>query len=252
MITRNLKVKLSIKGNEFREINKKMKSVIGKEIKDRNNGKYSIPKELFRCDKKVYDEIRYKIEIENGIVRKKKIEKYISSKVDIDDDYKSYKRIVVIIESPHKDEYDDNFNPKGPAQGKTGDMIEKNIDQILELFKGEDENVENSKYILIISNPVQFQASLGSFYDNGLHKSIRNNIWSELYKIYKDDFVKRLEEYEPNYILNATTFGRKYRINKAIRIVKSSENSKIQKVKESYHPAAWNDGEITMKKDKNK
>lgn len=248
MMTRNLKLKLNIKDDELKAINKKIKPIISKKITKRECGIYCIPKELFSEDKKVSDEIRYEIEVKNKNVSTKLIKKSIDPKIGTDVKYKDYKRIVIIIESPHRDEYDDDFKPIGPAQGKTGDMIKSNIENIIKLF-----NITDGKYILIISNPVQFQASLGSFYDNGLHKSIRNNVWSALYKICKEDFIKRLEIYEPDYILNATTAGRKYRVNKAIKTVKSIGNKKNQELKESYHPSFWNNGEITMKKNnKNK
>ncbi|WGX76922.1 hypothetical protein QJS64_07845 [Paraclostridium bifermentans] len=205
MIKNDLEIKLSIKNDKLKDINQKMKSIIGKEIKSNTGGKYSIPKELFSDDKKVSDVIRYKIEVKNETktISRILIEECIDSNVDLDKKYKGYKRIVIIVESPHKYEYSFDYKPIGPAQGKTGIMIEKNIDKILELF-----DITDGEYILIISNPIQFQASLGSFYAWGLHDSIRNNLWTKLYEIYKTDFELRLKIYKPDYILNATTDGR--------------------------------------------
>lgn len=238
MINNDLEINLSIKNDNLKDINQKMKSIIGKEIKSNTGGKYSIPKELFSDDKKVSDVIRYKIEVNKGtIIRKTLIEESIYSKMNIDRKYKGYKRIVIIIESPHKDEYSFDYKPIGPAQGKTGIMIEKNIDKILELF-----NITYGKYILIISNPVQFQASLGSFYSGGLHDSIRNNLWTKLHEIYKTDFESRLNRYKPDYILNATTDGRQKRIDKLIKNL-------IAEKKNSKHPSCWDYGKINMYED---
>lgn len=249
MINNDLEIKLSIEDYEIEDINLKMKSIIGKDIKIKPGGMYSIPKELFNDDKKVSDVIRYKIEVNKGtIISKTLIEESIDSKINIDRKYKKYrkykmyrkykkyKRIVIIIESPHKYEYSFDYKPIGPAQGKTGIMIEKNIDKILELF-----GIEDGKYILIISNPVQFQASLGSFYPWGLHDSIRNNLWTKLYEIYKTDFESRLKRYKPDYILNATTDGRQKRIDELI------ENLIAEK-KNSKHPSCWDYGKINMYK----
>lgn len=238
MINKDLEIKLSIEDYELDDVNLKMKSIIGKDIKIKPDGMYSIPKELFSDDKKVSDVIRYKIEVKNETktISRILIEECIDSNVDLDKKYKGYKRIVIIVESPHKYEYSFDYKPIGPAQGKTGIMIEKNIDKILELFGTKDE-----KYILIISNPVQFQASLGSFYPWGLHDSIRNNLWTKLYEIYKTDFESRLKRYKPDYILNATTDGRQKRIDELI------ENLIAEK-KNSKHPSCWDYGKINMYK----
>lgn len=267
MINKDLEIKLRIDNDKLDDINQKMKSIIGKEIENNIDRMYSIPKELFSDDKKVSDVIRYKIKVKNGtIISRTLIEESIDAKMDIDRKYKrydkykkyskpeifrkytryieskTYKRIVIIIESPHKYEYSFDYKPIGPAQGKTGIMIEKNIDKILELF-----DITDGKYILIISNPVQFQASLGSFYDGDLNDSIRTNLWIKLYEIYKANFELRLKIYKPDYILNATTAERKDKVNEAIENLVSQVDHKIQK-KESYHPCVWKNGEITMKK----
>lgn len=71
--------------------------------------------------------------------------------------------IVIILESPHVDEYEGNM-PIGPAQGKTGDNINKYLCTILdEAVQREILNVNSKfpKYDLVLMNAIQYQCSLG-------------------------------------------------------------------------------------------
>ena len=240
MIEDSLKVKLTIKDNKLEEINQRMNYIMGLDIKKNENKEYLIPKELFADDKRVNDVIRYIIDIKDNKISIKTIEKSIKSKNDIDAEYyKNHKKIVIIIESPHRYEYTFDYKPIGPAQGKTGIMIEKNIHNILKKYE-----IKEGKYIVIISNPVQFQASLGTFYSGEINKSIRNRIWLQLYNIYENDFISRLKEYDPNYILNATTSDK---TNKIKSTLKGDENLKNITLESSYHPSYWTNGKIKFK-----
>ena len=60
--------------------------------------------------------------------------------------------LILILESPHKDEFDKNGEPLGPANGTTGRSIREHIAKIFPNF---------SDYHLILMNAIPFQCSLG-------------------------------------------------------------------------------------------
>ncbi len=71
--------------------------------------------------------------------------------------------IIIILESPHIDEYKDGA-PIGPANGKTGDNINKYLCNILSeamLSKVIMVNPKTKKYDLILINAIRYQCSLG-------------------------------------------------------------------------------------------
>lgn len=219
------------------EINERMKLLIGKEIKI-NANQYTIPKEVF-IEKQIYDEIRYSLKVDsNGKIKELK---YIGESIKDEillKSYNSYKKILIIVESPHRDEFTFNYEPIGPAQGETGYGIESKIDEIIDKFR-----ITSGNYIVIISNPVQYQSSLGSFYSSGLCAKIRDNLWSKLYK--KVDYLNRLNNLGGEYIINATTKGRRIRIDKVLKEYKKNhekkndENKIIPIIKTSNHPSNW-------------
>ena len=66
--------------------------------------------------------------------------------------------IVVVLESPHKDEFNNQNFPNGnPALGKTGEMLQKYFENILR------KNISYlpDNYRVILMNSIQFQCSLG-------------------------------------------------------------------------------------------
>lgn len=69
--------------------------------------------------------------------------------------------IALILESPHKNEFklkEGAYVPKFPAQGQTGEGIEKKIAEVVcKNFGGKLD--KNKEYKLILINPVQYQAS---------------------------------------------------------------------------------------------
>ena len=60
--------------------------------------------------------------------------------------------LILILESPHKDEFGKNGEPLGPANGTTGRSIREHIAKIFPNF---------SDYHLILMNAIPFQCSLG-------------------------------------------------------------------------------------------
>lgn len=122
----------------------------------------------------------------------------------------SVENIVVLLESPHKDEYSKSGTlcPIAPAQGETG----KNISHYLERYLNNPPS--HCEYIrsnsvgshVIICNPVQFQISLHAARLK-LTPAYEARVWEKLWNIteVKDCFLRRLLYYCPHIIINACT-----------------------------------------------
>lgn len=147
--------------------------------------------------------------------------------------------IALILESPHKDEYNDDFVPIAPAQGTTGDLIFEKLDvllnesRFLDLFK-------EDMYRVIIVNPIPVQTSLYELHKIPLSdkktkgiKTLRDNVWICLWENgnYKKDFLEVLEDTKPKIILNCCTAE----LTKYIRNVIPED----KKVLEIDHPSSW-------------
>lgn len=220
---------IKLSKDEVRLFNKLQKEFISKkkrliEIKD-----------VFTKDQRVNDKVRYVVKIKNGkCIDKTRV--CISMDEINRNQNKNGKRIVLLLESPHRSEYEINDNrimPIGPAQGKKKAEAGGGIDEYLnKVF--DNMRIIDGKYYIIISNPIQFQTSLGSLHKKGLNKDLRNLIWSNLWnnKEVRQDFIKRLNEYCPNYILNACTLQLTDRVNEELIQNKYKVITYI-----AYHPA---------------
>lgn len=152
------------------------------------------------------------------------------------------KTILLIIESPHKDEYTEDFSPIAPAQGVTGDRIDKFLCTIL---KHNNCKIENGEYNILICNPVQFQTSLRSLYppkltlNKSAKSGIKDKVWKKIFEKEKKDFEKRLDIYNPKIVINACTAKLKGLITDIIK-----ERRSILYVA-NKHPCIW-DGSILL------
>ena len=116
------------------------------------------------------------------------------------------KRIVVILESPHINEYNYKDStgeillriPPMPAMGTTGLKLQKDfIDTANNLLK-------DGCYDVILMNAIQYQCSLGENPNEN-----RDRIWLKMWLEEERDknLIKRLEEYKPDIIFNLCTEG---------------------------------------------
>ncbi|WP_294396970.1 hypothetical protein [uncultured Clostridium sp.] len=174
----------------------------------------------------VSDEARYTIKIKNNICSKPKLLK----------DFKPIeenKNIVLLLESPHRSEYRDikiydRLVPIGPAQGgnltDAGGAIKAYIHEAINYVIAKNSlSLNNGDYNLIIINPIQFQTSLGSLYNKGLNRNLRNKVWKKIWKIIdskkcivQEDFICRLNSYNPDLIINACTYELKKSVKKLL------------------------------------
>ena len=118
--------------------------------------------------------------------------------------------IVVVLESPHKFEYlnRDPSKPIAPACGVSGIKVQ---DVLLDmLIDNSADFVDNTR--VIVANPVPFQASLGSLYNQSALSAdrrgrIKRKVWQALWSIspISQDFLNRMSSYCPNITINACT-----------------------------------------------
>ncbi|MGU8577019.1 hypothetical protein ACV3RL_09880 [Clostridium perfringens] len=208
---------------------------------------------MFDDNTKVKDTYRYKISFEENypkfidIVPRKNEEDFM-----VNSNYKEYpishekeiKSIVIILESPHKDEYlekDKHLIPKGPAQGKTGEGIKENILVLLnELQQNYDLDFKNGIYRVILINSIMYQTSIYSLHKVGLsenlkYQKLRDNIWRQIWanKESKKLLNDRVKKSNPYLIINACTKVGKEEISKLL----SEEN--YENIIETNHPCTW-------------
>lgn len=120
--------------------------------------------------------------------------------------------IVIILESPHKSEYNDENMPIAPAQGETGDQIEEKICEILnsqQIIRC----LTSDEYRIVILNPIPFQTSLFMLHKqsiSGVYKTLRDKVWITLWNNcnkLKIDFINSIQELNPKVLINCCTAG---------------------------------------------
>jgi len=93
--------------------------------------------------------------------------------------------------------------------------------------------------IVVLSNPVQYQASLARILDSEkIVPAIRDAMWKELYGIarIRQDFLGRLRSYEPRVVINACTAKVKPQITEDIL---QSGIAIAAHIVETGHPSLW-------------
>lgn len=195
---------------------------------------------------KVEDVYRYKIGYKDNklsnIPINKDEEKFGNSKFNdnaVDQDNK-IGTIVLLLESPHQFEYDKYNNPIAPAQGTTGDNIDKNIINVIaEIIVVHGSVLSEGDYRIIICNPIQYQTSLFMYHNQKLkdeYATLRNQVWRKLWENenVKEDFKKRMDLYKPCLIINACTYALQEKVTNYLI------NNKYSNIYTTYHPSYWN------------
>lgn len=153
--------------------------------------------------------------------------------------------IVLLLESPHKDEYQHNHIncPKAPAMGQTGIRIERCLGTVLSKIRtnyviaapDEPELIETGRHV-ILSNPIQFQTSLDTIHGRGIVPGLRNSVWRTLWNEgdIQQCFQQRLNTYNPSLIVNACTRALKSTVKCFVR-----ETLPNVPLYETRHPSSW-------------
>lgn len=147
--------------------------------------------------------------------------------------------IGLVLESPHIAEYDTNGNPIAPAQGKTGRNIANFLIKHLNSIK-----LPKKKYKLLLIEAVSFQCSNGSNLKQNAAK--RDNVFKTVWiNGGEDNFIARLQLYNPNIIINACTGGMKNinsgkTLNSLVQqAINSLQCCQAKKLFYSVHPSSF-------------
>ena len=135
------------------------------------------------------------------------------------------KCLIMLLESPHKEEFKKVL---APAKGSTGRLIRKHIKDVNGLSNYTD-------YGLILMNAIQNQCSLG-LSTMCYRDEVFVSFWN---KGAKDDFINRLKSlYKPgDVILNCCTKGKS---KKQLRkLVQESIPENMGQVLKRTHPSSW-------------
>ena len=150
--------------------------------------------------------------------------------------------LVVVLESPHKDEYNGNSidAPIAPAQGDTGRILQRQLCNVIRLCPHLDADLSEGTRA-ILCNPIQFQTSLVAVIEAANNwRKVRNAVWRRLWstQMIRDNFLYRLQQYQPNYIINACTVGLGGNIDDFLR---DGQFAAVRKYC-TYHPSFWDRG----------
>jgi len=198
---------------------------------------------------RVRDVSRYSAVVLDNIVTKLKrhpVTKHHYSRyrdIDVDSNRES---IVLVMESPHKDEFfylDGKLQPITPAQGKTGKCIQLSLkDKLNWLLAQSHSTIGNGEYQVILMNPIQWQASLYDLYRDAssMHSTLRDKIWKQLWELpeVRVEFINRLRMYNPILIINACT-GRNYGDSLKSAVRKEIKKYYTMTMLPIGHPSSW-------------
>ena len=110
-------------------------------------------------------------------------------------------KVVIILESPHRDEYVDGTNIlEQPicANGTTGNNLKKCLSQLIEAMKLQEQNVD-----IAVINAIPYQCSQGVSTE-----VLRDFVWLKCwFEFGYNDTLDLLNKIKPDYIVNCCTKG---------------------------------------------
>ena len=119
--------------------------------------------------------------------------------------------LVVLLDSPHRDEYGPGFTPSGPAMGTTGRNIRSGLVDAIRRSAAVSVRIADGMRV-IIANPVQFQCSLYVIHRNRSvpscrRRELRDAAWHSIWSVdeTRSEFIERMQTYQPATILNLCT-----------------------------------------------
>jgi len=144
---------------------------------------------------------------------------------------KKLKRICLLLESPHKDEYDCYNKPIRIANGITGENIEKFICEKLRTSNFS----KNFDYEIYLMNAIQYQTSCYKILGNNWTHTNRNHVFKLLFDNFnlKEDLLNRIKSLKYDYIINCVTYNLKSMVDAFL----NKKNIKIYL--KWNHPSCW-------------
>lgn len=149
--------------------------------------------------------------------------------------------IVLLVESPHKDEFDMNGTPRGPLKRKvTRQYIHAHLGNLI-VTASQLLQISIEDRDIVFANPVQFQASLHSFMANRTTKLqgwLRDSVWRAMFDnpTVRADFDSRMRAYAPALVLAAPTCGLILPVLDALSRLSTCVDHFVAV---SPHPCAW-------------
>lgn len=132
-------------------------------------------------------------------------------------------KVVLILESPHKEEYDENFNPIRIANGSTGVNIKNHMLRLLKMLDNKTRHFE-----VTILNPVPYQTSLNYFTKSKkINAMTRNQFWFFCWwnMQCREKFIKRIKKEKYDIIINACTKDLRHYISDSLKEIVPIENT---------------------------
>ena len=153
--------------------------------------------------------------------------------------------IVIILESPHKDEFDPiTLMALGPAMGNTGRNLVKHFDSLIQ-----NSSIYNyltgAPHDIVLVNAIQYQCSLGNnlsgkgSYQN---KKQRDKNWLACFNaVNSNDLLNRIDAIKPFAIINLCTFGLfnlQLHLDRTVRqYIQTTQPQTLYTI--GKHPSSW-------------
>lgn len=149
--------------------------------------------------------------------------------------------IAIVLESPHKYEFDSSGKSLGPAQNTTGRLFFQHFEALFKKSKLYLLCKSGIQYNIVFINSVQYQTSCGNSLTKCTSKKKRDQIWLHIFTNDrgKKNFLARLECLKPTYIINLCTKGL-YNLQLEVNncILSKEEYRGIYTY--GTHPSTWN------------
>lgn len=150
---------------------------------------------------------------------------------------KPLKRIGILLESPHKDEYQNGL-PIRPANGVTGQKIESLIAQRIgtkwQSNKSIGWQITQFDYEVVLINAIQYQTSCHKLLGAQWDKTNRDHVFKLMFNNFNlgTDLAQRLKSYDLDLLVNCITNKLKKEVESIISSIKCT-------CIVDDHPSAW-------------
>jgi hypothetical protein len=200
---------------------------------------YMLCPDFFSPARRVPDKQRYTLEWVNGRWEMRLMNKVLATPERFtphhdEDAVPGQAHIVLLLESPHIDEYTSEFTPLGPARDTTGLGIHQYLSShVLPMLIHAGLQLQPEKrYNLCLVNPIPYQTSLGHVLGK-LYDRLRNDIWCKLWPACRANFEDRLCEYRPEIVMNGCTSEIKPKETESVRAYQPEQHFNLS------HPSSW-------------
>lgn len=114
--------------------------------------------------------------------------------------------IVIVLESPHRNEYDKNGNAIKSASGHTGEKLGEFLSKKINILRKDQKELglDCDSYNVYAVNAIQYQCSCGL---KPIQPELKNTIFRALWPCLKEDFLNRIKQLNPVLIINMCTGG---------------------------------------------